>query len=71
MQPVKIDFLAGNCCASDISFLECHILAKTQALKREHKSSRKPRSFNSRGGLGVQYLLEVGLFANVCSEYAI
>ena len=52
MQPVKIDFLAGNCCASDISFLECHILAKKQALKREHKSSRKPRSFNSRGGLG-------------------
>ena len=42
MHPVKIDFLAGNCCASDISFLKCDILAKKKALKREHKSSRKP-----------------------------
>ena len=71
MHPVKIDFLAGNCCASDMSFLECDILAKKQTLKREHKSPRKPQSFNSRGGLGVQYLLNVGLFADVCSEYAI
>ena len=35
MHPVKIDFLAGNCCASDMSFLECDILAKKQALRTQ------------------------------------
>ena len=71
MYPVKIDFLAGNCCANDMSFLECDFLAKKHVLKRERKLSRKPQFFNSDGGLGVQYPLKVGLFADVCNKYAI
>ena len=71
MHPVKIDFLAGNRCASDMLFLECDFLAKKYALKRECKLSRKPQFFNSDGGLGAQYLLKVGLFADVCSKYVI
>ena len=48
MHPVKIDFLAGNCCASDMSFLECDILAKKHALKREHKIIEKTTVFQLR-----------------------
>ena len=70
MHPVKIDFLAGNCCASDMSFLKCDILAKKRHWNG-NTNHRENQSFNSRGGLGVQYLLKVGLFADVCSEYAI